>query len=132
MMAQLKKIDELPKEKLALLSQYEKDRMKYWFYSMHGGVSYVIPVDKDMNKLIKKVGLWDFENVIRDVIGAIYLQTRLAIGDGIEMMLSQQIDAGFRRLYSPNLRKKIEERFNLLEFKEDKASKSTTDSKKES
>ncbi|MEK6952193.1 MAG: hypothetical protein AABX29_04195 [Nanoarchaeota archaeon] len=126
MIPTLETLDKLPKDKLNLLSQYEREKAKFWFYAMHQGKSYVIPVDKEMYKIIKKVGLWNFENVINNIIGAIYLQARQAVGDGIEMMLSQQIDDGFRKLYSPKLRARIESQFNLLEFK---PSESTTPSK---
>lgn len=119
-MAELKKISELPKEKIHLLCKYDLERAKYWFYSMYSGKSYIIPVDKKMNKIIKKVELWDFEQVVRDIIASVYLQIRLQIGDNIERSLSQQIDNGFRKLYSPNVRKKIEEQFNLLDFKKEK------------
>lgn len=115
----MEKLDKLPKEKLNLLSQHQIDNSEYWFYVLHQGNDYIIPVDKNMHKIIKKIGLWNFEGAIRSVIDAIYLQVRQRVGDKIELMLSQQIDEGFRKLYSPKLRSKIQERFNLLEFKKE-------------
>ena len=115
-MAKLEKIGTLPKEKLDLLSQHQIDNSKYWFYVLHQGHDYIIPVDKNMHKIINKVGLWDFEKATQSIIDAIYLQVRQRVGDVIETMLSQQIDEGFRKVYSSKLRKKIEGGFNLLEF----------------
>ena len=115
-MSALKKISELSKEEEMLLSRHQIENAKEFFYVLHSGRQYVIPVNKDMKKIINKVGLYNFEGVIRFVIDAIYLQVRQRVGDNIELMLSQQIDEGLRKLYTQKLRKDIDGKFNLLEF----------------
>lgn len=114
----LEKINTLPEKNI--LSPYLIGKSTHWFYVLHFGRSYIIPVDKEMKKVIDRIGIFKFKDIVNDIIGAIYLQVRRRIGDDTETMLSQQIDDGFRKLYSDNLRKKIEEKFNLLEYEDKK------------
>ena len=122
----------IPKE--IELSPDLKSRAKGYIEIMYFGVTYYIPVTKELQKVfnIKKIkGQLSFENYkkgryirkcLQDIIAGVYLQIRDTIGAELHQQLSRKIEEGFGNLFSNYLEKHIEDSLNikLLEHKGEK------------
>jgi len=78
------------------------------------GVKYYIPLTIEINKVIKrgKFGHYNLiknDNLLQDIINAVYLQIRDTVGADIHSQLSQQIEEGFSKMFSLPLAKKIDD-----------------------
>ncbi|HUT00634.1 MAG TPA: hypothetical protein VMY59_09985, partial [Candidatus Thermoplasmatota archaeon] len=67
------------------------------------GVKYYIPLTIEINKVIKrgKFGHYNLiknDNLLQDIINAVYLQIRDTVGADIHSQLSQQIEEGFSKM----------------------------------
>lgn len=99
------KKEELPKN-VSLSSYLLRDCKVVWRIT-YLGIPFYIPVTKDIATLISKTDESLVEDVIRDVINAIYLQVRDSIGAYVHSQLSDQIGRGFQELFDKTLDRKV-------------------------
>jgi len=107
----------LPKD--VELSQYLRDKALAYVVIMVGGIDYYVPITKQMKRefaIIERKGKLIFtkseirvEDILREIIDAIYLQVRDVVCAGIEESLDQKLKEGFSTLFEKFLHKKVEQ-----------------------
>ena len=103
------------------LSPDIKKRTVFYCELFMCGVRYTIPITKEVKKVMGiklKNGKpdmsfnWEnkFENALRDIVGAIYLQVRDVVAEGITEELATDIKNRFENLVRPSLENTVESR----------------------
>jgi hypothetical protein len=119
MSLELIKTEDLPKG--ASISEHLKSQAKYFARITFFGISYYIPVTKEMKKIfgisiikgeaLIKGSYFDgnrLDDFLRDLISVVYLQVRDTVGAEIRERLSDQIKDGLEKMFQQNLSQVIE------------------------
>ena len=101
-------IDKLPKD----VKMVNTSDVSHYFTVRLFGSIYYIPIHKGSVTVLKKVGISKLEKFVREIINSQRIHVRDDVASGIQTMLSQQIDDGFRNIYGDNL-------FNMITNKMD-------------
>lgn len=105
---------ELPKN---TLSQYLIEKNVGFMTILLKGITFYVPIDRKLKKVIEDNPKIDIEDNIRNVIDSTYLQLKELLCDEIQASLSRQIDEGFEKMYAEKLRKVIFSKFDASERK---------------
>ena len=104
MLIRIKK-SELPE--YVSVSPHHLEQCKELAVISHFGNKYYIPLTPMISKLLTHNCA---EEIIRDIIGATYIQIRDTVGREIHQQLSGQIGEGFEKLFEKALFKEINQR----------------------
>ena len=113
-MLELVKTEDLPDT--VKTSPDMKGRAKYFMVILYMGMSYYIPLTKEIKKVLGislctvkgKIRLEDCDEIkidegVRDIIASVYLQIRDTIGVELHDQLSRQITEGLKQLFDQSL-----------------------------